>query len=233
MTAALDHLAAAEAALAALRAELTRSPAQDAPVTPQAAPEPPRGLADPAKFFAYVRARPPLGPTLSQEEVDGCTRILGACAAERFPVAWAAYVLATAVHETAGQLRPIAEYGKGAGRPYGKPGRNGGQVAYGRGDVQLTWDENYERADRELGLGGRLIANYDLALDPEISARIIVRGMQEGWFTGKKLVDYLPRVASVEHFTAARRIVNGSDKAALIAGYAVTFQEALEQAGWS
>lgn len=231
MTAALDHLAAAEAALAALRAELTRSPAQDAPVTPQAAPEPPRGLADPAKFFAYVRARPPLGPTLSQEEVDGCTRILGACAAERFPVAWAAYVLATAVHETAGQLRPIAEYGKGAGRQYGKPGKHGGQVAYGRGDVQLTWDYNYERADRELGLNGALVANYDLALDPAISSRIIVRGMEEGWFTGKRLEDYLPATANAAQFASARRIVNGTDKADLIAGYAVTFQAGL-QAGW-
>lgn len=232
MSTALDHLATAEAALAALRAELTRSPAQDAPATPEAAPEPPRGLADPAKFFAYVRARPPLGPTLSQEEVDGCTRILGAGAAERFPVAWVAYVLATAVHETAGALRPVREYGKGAGRPYGKPGRNGGQVAYGRGDVQLTWDDNYERADRELGLGGRLIANYDLALDPAISARIIVRGMREGWFTGMGLATYLPATATSGQFENARRIVNGSDKAALIAGYAVTFQAALQAGGW-
>jgi hypothetical protein len=232
VTAALDHLATAEAALAALRAELTRSPAQAATTTPEAAPEPPRGLANPAAFFAYVRARPPLGPTLSQEEVDGCTRILGACASERFPVAWVAYVLATAVHETAGALQPVREYGKGAGRPYGKPGRNGGQVAYGRGDVQLTWDENYERADRELALGGRLVANYDLALDPAISARIIVRGMREGWFTGKGLAAYLPATATSGQFENARRIVNGTDRAALIAGYAITFQAALQAGGW-
>lgn len=227
--AALAEIAKIEAATTALKAMLAdqverppQQPASDAP----------RGLADAAKFFAYVRPRPPLGPTLSQEEVDGCTRILGACAAERFPVAWTAYVLATAVHETAGTLRPIREYGKGAGRPYGKPGRNGGQVAYGRGDVQLTWDENYERADRELGLGGRLVANYDLALDPAISARIIVRGMQEGWFTSKKLVDYLPATATQAQFVAARRIVNGTDKAELIASYAATFQAALQAGGW-
>ncbi|WP_374534410.1 hypothetical protein [Phenylobacterium sp.] len=225
--AALAELAKSDAAAAALRALLADPLDRPTPTAPE-----PTGLANPNAFFAYVRARPPLGPTLSQAEVDGCTRILGACAAARFPVAWAAYVLATAVHETAGQLRPIAEYGKGAGRPYGKPGRNGGQVAYGRGDVQLTWDENYERADRELGLGGRLIANYDLALDPEISARIIVRGMQEGWFTGKKLVDYLPATATQAQFAAARRIVNGTDKAELIAGYAVTFQAALQAGGW-
>ena len=232
MSAAFDYLAAAEAALAGLRSALEGSAPQDAPATPDAVPAPPRGLADPAQFFAYVRARPPLGPTLSQEEVDGCTRILAACGAERFPASWAAYVLATSVHETAGTLRPVREYGKGAGRTYGKPGRNGGQIAYGRGDVQLTWDQNYERADRELELGGRLIANYDLALEPAISARIIVRGMREGWFTGVSLEKYLPLVADLKQFENARKIVNGTDKAALIAGYAVTFQAALQAGGW-
>ena len=52
-------------------------------------------------------------------------------------------------------MQPIAEYGKGKGRKYGVPGRNRGQVAYGRGYVQLTWDDNYERADKEIGAGGR------------------------------------------------------------------------------
>lgn len=228
MTLELEHLTAAQDALQRLRGLLegaaTASPVEAPQVTAA-------GLADPPKFFAYVRSRPPLGPTLSQGEVDGCTRILAACAEASFPVAWAAYVLATAVHETAGQLRPIAEYGKGAGKQYGKPGRHGGQAAYGRGDVQLTWDYNYERADRELGLNGALIANYDLALDPTISARIIVCGMEEGWFTSKKLEDYLPATANQAQFAAARRIVNGTDKADLIAGFAVTFQAGL-QAGW-
>lgn len=228
MTLELDHLTAAEDALKRLRGVLEGKGTGPAA---EPAPAAAAGLADPSKFFAYVRSRPPLGPTLSQAEVDGCTRILAACAAASFPVSWAAYVLATAVHETAGQLRPIAEYGKGQGRQYGKPGKHGGQVAYGRGDVQLTWDYNYERADRELGLNGALIANYDLALDPAISSRIIVRGMEEGWFTGKKLVDYLPATANAAQFAAARRIVNGTDKADLIAGYALTFQAGL-QAGW-
>lgn len=207
--------------------------AADVATTPIKPPEAlPRGLAKPAKFFDYVRTRPPLGPSLSAEEVTGCERILAACAAASFPVSWTAYTLATEIHETAGTLRPIREYGKGAGRKYGVPGRNMGQVPYGRGDVQLTWDDNYERADRELGLNGALIANYDLALDPAISARIIVRGMEAGWFTGKGLADYLPAVAEPKHFIPARRIVNGTDKAELIAGYAVTIQAGLQAGEW-
>lgn len=226
---ALEILRRGEDALAELRALLEAGPGAAGGERPT-----PRGLADPKAFFDHVRQRPPLGPTLSAEEVRGCERILGACASAGLPVAWAADVLSTAVHETAGQLRPLREYGKGAGRPYGKPGRNGGQVPYGRGDVQLTWDENYERADRELGLNGALVADYDLALEPEISARILVRGMAAGWFTGKGLADFLPQAgpASAAQFIDARRIVNGTDRAALIAGYAVTFQDGLIAGGW-
>lgn len=215
---ALDGLIAERAATVA------PTPVQ-APVT--------HGLADAGAFFDVVRQNAPLGPALTQAEVDGCTRILKACVGQ--PLAYAAYILATEIHETAGQMRPIAEYGKGRGRTYGVPGRNNGQIAYGRGDVQLTWDDGYEKADRELGLNGALIANYDLALDPEISARIIVRGMAAGWFTGKSLATYLPAEGSAtrEQFTMARRIVNGTDKAELIAGYAMTVQAGLTAGGWA
>ncbi|MGH6996977.1 MAG: hypothetical protein ACREEO_02235 [Phenylobacterium sp.] len=223
---ALAELAKIRASADALEAFFMR----EAP--PANAPAPARGLAEPGRFFEHLRGRPPLGPTLSQGEVAGCERILAACAGAGFPPAWTAYALATCVHETAGAMAPVREYGKGAGRVYGKPGRNGGQVAYGRGDVQLTWDENYERADRELGLNGALVADYDLALDPQVSARVLVSGMEGGWFTGKGLRLYLPEVARRDQFVAARKIVNGTDRAELIAGYAETFQGALQAGGW-
>jgi len=222
---ALAELAKIKASADALEAFFMREPQP-------ATPAPTRGLAEPALFFDRVRSGAPLGPTLSQGEVAGCERILTACAAAGFPPAWAAYVLATSAHETAGTLAPMREYGKGAGRAYGQPGRNSGQIAYGRGDVQLTWDENYERADRELALNGALVADYDLALDPQLSARILVAGMEGGWFTGKGLRLFLPEVARREQFVAARKIVNGTDKAELIAGYAETFQRALQAGGW-
>jgi hypothetical protein len=43
-------------------------------------------------------------------------------------------------------------------------------------------------------------------------------GMAEGWFTGKKLGNYITLDKS--DFANARRIINGTDKASLIAGYA-------------
>jgi putative chitinase len=72
-----------------------------------------------------------------------------------------------------------------------------------------------------------------MALQPEIAAKILVKGMQEGWFTGKKLADYLPQHAANRlQFQQARRIINGTDKADLIAGYALQFQSALDAGGW-
>jgi hypothetical protein len=106
---------------------------------------------------------------------------------------------------------------------------------YGRGYVQLTWAKNYARADDELDLGGKLISNEDLALQPDIAARIMVHGMEGGWFTGKSLKDYLPLAgrAGFDAYTQARRIINGQDRAANIAKEAQQFEEALVAGGWA
>jgi hypothetical protein len=131
-----------------------------------------------------------------------------------------AYVLATAWHETATRMQPIREFGLGRGHSYGRPDHTG-QVPYGRGFVQLTWDHNYAKADQRLGLGGALVRNYDLALQLDIASKIIVRGMIEGWFTGRKLSSYTD-------FVDMRRIINGTDRAALVASYARVFLPALQ-----
>lgn len=174
-------------------------------------------------FFATVRSK--LG-RLNQKQVDGFNAILEATKAH--VTSHRAYTLATAWHETAMTMQPISEYDKGRGRAYGVPGRNGGQIAYGRGYVQLTWDDNYERMDRELRLNGKLVKNYELANDPKIAADIMVVGMANGVFTGKSLNDFLTSDrGNIETFTKARRIINGTDKDRQIAQYALIFQEAL------
>ena len=170
-----------------------------------------------AAFFDAIR--PMFGGALSQKQVDGIEALLAAT--DSLPVSHRAYLLATAKHETADTMQPIAEYGKGRGRPYGKPGKYG-QAQYGRGYVQLTWDANYEKADKALGLNGALLRDFDLAMQPTVAAQILVRGCSEGWFTGKKLGDYLPG-----DYRGARRVVNGTDKADLIADYAKKFEAAL------
>lgn len=184
-----------------------------------------RQLHKPGAFFDEVRK---LTGNMGQGQIDSINRLLAAAA--HHPIGWVAYELATAWHEA--RFLPQPEWGLGDGRPYGEPGKYG-QKQYGRGFVQLTWDRNYEWADKALGLDGKLLANFDLALDPDIAARILVQGMEEGAFTGKALRHYINgENPDKEQFVDARRIVNGTDKAATIALHALTFLKALKLGGW-
>ena len=149
---------------------------------------------------------------------------------------WKAYMLATSYHETAKTMQPIEEYGKGKGRPYGqkimysgKPYTHPDKIYYGRGDVQLTWYENYKLMGKLLNIP--LLEQPELALNPEISARIMIEGMTKGRsnrgdFTGVSLETYFN--ASKTDPVNARRIINGLDKAELIAGYYYKFLEAMK-----
>lgn len=49
--------------------------------------------------------------------------------------------------------------------------------------------------------------------------------MKEGWFTGRKLSDYIS--GNKKDYVNARRIINGMDKAQKIANEAVIFERAL------
>jgi hypothetical protein len=181
-------------------------------------------LAKPAAFFSAVRQ---ITGALGNDQVTTINDLLSAAA--HWPIGWLAYGLGTAWHEA--KLKPIAEIGKGKGRPYGAAGKYG-QAQYGRGLVQITWDRNYEWADKTLGLNGSLLANFDRALEPAIATAILVKGMETGAFTGKKLADYIKDRGTPDQFANARRIINGSDRAAMIAGYAEAFQDALTKGGW-
>lgn len=183
---------------------------------------------DRAKFFAAVR-EPLFAGKMSTTQVGGIEAILTEAERRGTPLTHLAYMLATAYHETAHTMQPIAEYGRGKGRKYGVKGRYG-QVPYGRGYVQLTWDSNYERADKELGLKGALLRDFSLAMRQDIAAKIMFAGMAEGWFTTKKLTDYL--TATTTDYVGARRIINGTDKAKTIAGYAADFEAALRAANY-
>jgi hypothetical protein len=54
---------------------------------------------------------------------------------------------------------------------------------------------------------------------------LMTLGMHEGWFTTKKLSDYIH--GDKCDYLNARKIINGTDKAALIAGYARKFERIL------
>jgi putative chitinase len=201
-------------------------------------------LRNPQAFFDALRTGL-LGPTLTAEEVKGTSAIIEAM--EGSPLSWTAYALATAYRETASTMQPIREYGGPVyfTRLYDVTGAraqmalaNGNTCAgdgpkyCGRGLVQLTWKNNYKRAGDKCGVD--LVANPDLALKPDIAAKIMRHGMEEGWFSGKRFADYLPAVgrATTGQYARARYIINGSDRAQEIAGHAKQFEDALLAGGW-
>jgi predicted chitinase len=137
-----------------------------------------------------------------------------------------AYILATAYHETARTFEPIDEFSKGKGKPYGQKIKQSkrryllpDKLYFGRGLVQLTWYENYERFGKYLGID--LLNQPELCLNLDVSVKILVEGMQCGMFTGVGLDRYFNDQR--EDYINARKIVNGLDRAELIAGYAQKF----------
>jgi len=191
-------------------------------------------------FFDSVRESL-FGGSLTQSQVDGMNAILFAWEA-RPPsrdLRWLAYMLATTFHETGRAMTPIAEDGKGEGMEYGEPDPHTGQIYYGRGYVQLTWADNYKRADDELYLENELSCydHADNALRPLIAALIMFRGMGEGWFRGDKLADYFNTETDDPY--NARDIINadkseiwsnGVSVGKLIEGHHDAFLAALEDA---
>ncbi|WP_420129737.1 SH3 domain-containing protein [Longimicrobium sp.] len=181
-------------------------------------------------FFAAYEAA--FGAITKPERKAGFDKLLGA--AESDPhitdIRWLAYMLATVKHECADRWLPIEEFSKGKGLKYGVPvtvtdagGNAFTNVYYGRGYVQLTWDWNYKAMGEKLG--NRLLYQPELALDPVVAYQIMSLGMRNGSFTGKGLSKYINDEQC--DYVNARRIINGTDKAQTIAGYAARLEAIL------
>ncbi len=150
-----------------------------------------------------------------------------------------AYVLATIHWETGRTFSPVKELRASETRNpslYARQQRYWPSGYYGRGYVQLTWDYNYKNASKKLEgevfpVGGQAVTvtpttfldHPDYLLEPAISYRVAARGMREGWFTGKRLSQYIPN-ASAPDYVNARRIINGVDRAAEIAEIAKKYE---------
>jgi hypothetical protein len=210
----------------------------------------PTALSDGAKFFAAVHSA--FG-ALTQPQVDGFEALLQAFGVARWPLSWATYGLATAFHETNRTMQPVREaywlteaaanayffkmYDPRGSRPdvakrLGNTQPGDGEKYCGRGFVQLTGRANY--VDMAEHTGADLVNHPELALQPDIAAKIMVYGAEAGSFTGKALADYLPLSgrAGFDAYREARRIINGQDKAADIAKLALNFEGALTGGGW-
>lgn len=151
---------------------------------------------------------------------------------ETFPfhgVKQMAYVLATAHWET-GRFRYMEEIASGGAyekrADLGNTQKGDGPLFKGRGYVMLTGRKNYEWAADNVDMS--LIEFPENASRPHIAAEIIITGMVEGVFTGKKLDDYI--TGEKADYYGARAIVNGTDRAELIADLAERYEKALVSA---
>lgn len=173
---------------------------------------------------------------LTQDQVDGINFLVATFDADKtITYPQAAYMLATAWHETAQKMQPITEYGSVkyfdkydtgalAKRLGNTPALDGDGFKYrGRGYTQITGTDNYKRVGKALGID--LFKNPDLALNPDIAVKIMIYCMKNGVFTGKKLSDYINGTS--KNYLSARRIINGTDQAQKVADYAVVFEKAL------
>lgn len=208
---------------------------------------------DKKKFFDSVRG-PVFGGKLTFQQVSGTDLILDTWATgyvDRSPPTQLAYMLATAFWESGRTMQPIAEHGNAAyftrlydirgerpalARRMGNVNPGDGIKYRGRGLVQLTWKLNYELATAKLWALGKhvdLVGNPDQAMQPDIAILVMFEGMESGWFTGRDLDDYIDsKIDGDEHedYLKARKIINGTDRQALIAGFADKFLTALKEA---
>lgn len=201
---------------------------------------------DRAVFFKAVRTSL-FDDVLKQDQVDGVAAILDRWARMPAPAdrRWLAYMLATAHHETGRTMQPAretfarsderaiaileAQFRKGGlpsvSTPYWR--RDGeGKSWLGRGLVQLTHRANYATMAQATGVD--LLTHPERAMELPVAVDILFTGMQSGAFTGKTLGDYFS--LSRESWTGARRIINGRDKAELVASYGKQYLAALRLA---
>jgi peptidoglycan hydrolase-like protein with peptidoglycan-binding domain/predicted chitinase len=138
-----------------------------------------------------------------------------------------AYVLATAEHESQNFTSPEEAHGRKQAAQNGyqgneREGYKSGEEYFGRGYAHLTHWGNYRDLGQALGRGDELMDDPALAADPEVASRVLVLGMRDGLFTGRGLDDYI--TADNADYRNARRIVNGTDRAADIAALARTWE---------
>lgn len=192
-------------------------------------------MIDRSKFYKCAKASNALPQKLTQEQVDSIEAIFNEW--EKLNDADTrklAYILATTKHETANTFLPIEERGSEAylskywSNPrlrsqLGNVKPSDASTYKGRSYVQITGRGNYANASKKLGVD--LVANPVLAMAPENAAKIIILGLTQGWFTGRKLTTYFNH--TTEDSFNARKTVNGLDKAGLISSYYKMFKSCL------
>jgi predicted chitinase len=202
---------------------------------------------DRQNFFDILRETL-FNDSLTREQAAGIAGLLDAWEkwSWRGDDRWLAYMLATVFHETAYTMQPVREtlaatddraieilenaFSQGrlswVKTPYWRKDEDG-RSWLGRGLVQLTHRRNYEAMSTVTGID--LMKDPDRAMETDAAVTILMEGMRLGSFTGYRLADFFSDAK--QDWVSARRIVNGTDRAEKIAGYAMVIDAAIRRAG--
>lgn len=184
------------------------------------------------KQKTYDNIRKEFG-SLKQKQVEGFEAVFNEWDLRGLnDIRFLSYILATIWHEVGGSMQPTEETGKGKGLRYGKrvwydnkPYSDVTHIYYGRGHTQNTWRDIYEKLTKANKKGWDFVNNPELLLTMECSIWATFHSMLTGLYTGKKLSDYFAQNSN--NPVAARRIINGIDKAELISSYYDKFKKCL------
>jgi predicted chitinase len=160
-------------------------------------------------------------------------------------IRWAAYMLATVHKETTFSFKASTkEDGRGGRNRYaqavqvvdvlgvrGPKNTEYSNTYYGRGYVQLTWEENYRQIGKAYGIGDELNINPDRAHELEIAYFAATHGMRHGAYAkGHSLSRYI----NGDHcnYRSARQIINGFDDCDTIADWASKIELLLRLSVW-
>lgn len=159
-----------------------------------------------------------------------------------------AYMFATAYHETAFTFEPVEEKGsdqylskywthQNLRTALGNEHPEDATRFKGRGYVQLTGRKNYQLFSDLLKTD--LVNHPEMAGQSALAFQVILLGMSAGLFTGAGLLKSLrvfernPNPSQDQlksYFINSRKIINGTDQAEKIAGYALSFLVIIEKA---